>query len=121
MSAEKGEETLRNILERDENAKSLGEVALVPHKTPISQSGITFMNTLYDENAANHLALGRAYRFTLEGGAEMSDEEFAKAGGNTSIVHVDFMFGSGEMVVDGLLADGSSEPIMRGGEWVTDS
>jgi aminopeptidase len=120
FSAEKGEETLRNLLETDENSKSLGEVALVPHQTPISQLGFIFLNGLYDENASNHLALGSAYQFTLEGGVAMSAEEFAQAGGNDSLIHVDFMFGSGEMDVDGLMADGATESVMRAGEWAFD-
>ncbi|MGB2955612.1 MAG: aminopeptidase [Anaerolineales bacterium] len=120
FSAEKGEETLRNLLETDEHAKSLGEVALVPHQTPISQLDLIFLNTIYDENASNHLALGNAYRFTLVDGKTMSDEEFEQAGGNDSLIHVDFMFGSGEMDVDGLLADGVTEPVMRAGEWAFD-
>ena len=120
FSAQKGEEALRGLLEMDENAKQLGEVALIPHKTPISQLGLVFLNVLYDENASNHLALGNAYRFTLKGGTEMTDEEFVQAGGNNSLVHVDFMFGSGEMDVDGLKADGSTEPVMRQGEWAFD-
>ena len=120
FSAEKGEETLRGLLETDDNAGRLGEVALIPHKTPISQSGLVFLATLYDENASNHLALGKAYRFTLTGGNDMSDEEFSQAGGNLSLVHVDFMFGSGEMNVDGILPDGTSEPVMRSGEWAFD-
>ena len=120
FTAEKGEEVLRNILEMDDGARFLGEVALVPHKTPISQMDLLFLNTLYDENASNHLALGRAYRNSLEKGAEMSDEEFAQAGGNYSLIHVDFMFGSGEMDVDGLKAEGTTEPVMRDGEWAFD-
>ncbi len=120
FSAEKGEEKLRTLLETDETSKFLGEVALVPHQTPISQSGFIFLNTLYDENASNHLALGRAYRHNLEGGVTMSDEEFAKAGGNDSLIHVDFMFGSGEMDVDGLMSDRATEPVMRSGEWAYD-
>jgi aminopeptidase len=120
FSAQKGEDTLRNILDTDENAKRLGEVALIPHQTPISQSGLIFLNTLYDENASNHLALGSAYRYTLKDGDGMTDEEFAQAGGNDSLIHVDFMFGSGEMDVDGLLADGTTEPVMRLGEWAFD-
>jgi len=120
FSAEKGEEYLRNLLETDEGAKSLGEVALVPHQTPISQLGFVFLQTLYDENASNHLALGNAYRSSLEGGVAMSDEEFEQAGGNDSLVHVDFMFGSGEMDVDGLMSDGATEPVMRAGEWAFD-
>jgi aminopeptidase len=118
-SAENGEDVLGRLLDTDENARFLGEVALIPHKTPISQLGILFLNTLYDENTSNHLALGSAYRYTLEGGTDMSDEDFAKAGGNDSLVHVDFMFGSEKMDVDGILADGSSEPLMRAGEWAT--
>lgn len=118
FSAEKGEEVLKNILAMDENASFLGEVALIPHKSPISQSGLIFMNTLYDENASNHLALGSAYQFTLKGGETMSVDEFAQAGGNDSLIHIDFMFGSGDMDVDGVTAEGKAEPVMRAGEWV---
>ncbi|MFN2281923.1 MAG: aminopeptidase [Anaerolineales bacterium] len=117
FSAGSGQEALQGILETGPNALYLGEVALVPYSSPISQEGIVFLNTLYDENASCHLALGNAYRVNLEGGTEMTDEEFAAAGGNQSLVHVDFMFGSEEMDVDGLLPDGSSEPVMRKGEW----
>ncbi len=117
FKAKKGQDILGNLLESDPNASFLGEVALVPHGTPISQLGLSFLNTLYDENASNHLALGNAYRFNLEGGTDMSEEEFAAAGGNESITHNDFMFGSGEMDVDGVLPDGTTEPVMRAGEW----
>jgi aminopeptidase len=117
FSAGSGQEALQGILETGPNALYLGEVALVPYSSPISQEGIVFLNTLYDENASCHLALGNAYRVNLEGGTEMTDEEFAAAGGNQSLVHVDFMFGSEEMDVDGLLPGGSSEPVMRKGEW----
>jgi aminopeptidase len=109
-SAAKGEEVLRKLIETDEGASRLGEVALVPHSSPIS-------NTLIDENAANHIALGEAFRFSMEGGEAKSDDEFAAAGGNHSLVHVDFMIGSGEMDVDGLTEGGAAEPVMRGGEW----
>jgi aminopeptidase len=95
----------------------LGEVALVPHSSPISQSGLLFYSILIDENASNHVALGRAYEFGLEGGEVMSGDEFAAAGGNHSLIHIDCMIGSGEMDVDGLTADDTAEPIMRGGEW----
>lgn len=115
--AEKGQDALDNLLNTDEGARSIGELALVPHSSPISQSGLTFYSILFDENASNHIALGRAYRFTLEGGVNMSDEEFAAAGGNYSLTHVDFMIGSGAMDVDGICEDGSYEPVMRGGEW----
>ena len=117
FSAEKGQEALQGILETGPNAGRLGEVALVPHSSPISQLGLVFLNTLYDENASNHLALGKGYRFNLKGGTEMTDQEFMASGGNDSLVHVDFMFGSGEMDVDGFLKDGRSEPVMRSGEW----
>ena len=117
FKARNGQDILENILESDPNSRYLGEVALVPHGTPISQLGLSFLNTLYDENASNHLALGNAYRFNLAGGTDISEEEFKAAGGNESITHEDFMFGSGEMDVDGVLPDGSAEPVMRSGEW----
>ena len=77
-----------------------------------------FYNTLFDENAASHVALGAAYKFTLRGGETMSDEEFERAGGNRSATHVDFMIGSPELDVDGVRADGGAEPVMRRGDWV---
>jgi len=117
FKARKGQDILENILESDPNSRYLGEVALVPHGTPISQLGLSFLNTLYDENASNHLALGNAYRFNLTGGTDLSEVEFAAAGGNESITHEDFMFGSAEMDVDGVLPDGTVEPVMREGEW----
>ncbi len=116
-SADQGIEILKGLLETDFNARFLGEIALVPHKSPISQQNLVFLNTLYDENASHHLALGSAYQISLKGGAEMPDQEFAEKGGNKSLIHEDFMFGSEDMDVDGLLADGTSEPVMRAGEW----
>lgn len=118
VSAEKGEATLKELVATDEGAARLGEVALVPHSSPISQSGLFFFHTLYDENAASHIALGAAYRFNVEGGTEMSDEDFAAHGGNDSLVHVDWMIGSATMDVDGITGDGSREPVMRAGEFV---
>ena len=115
--AERGEATLKQLLETDDGAKSLGEVALVPHSSPISQSGILYYNTLFDENASSHLALGRAYRFNVAGGTKMSDEEATEHGANDSLTHVDFMIGSKEMDIDGVTEDGKTEPVMRGGEW----
>ncbi len=120
FSAKKGEDDLRRLLETDENAGRLGEVALVPNSSPISQSGILFYNTLFDENAASHIALGNAYRTSIQGGDDMTDEEFAASGGNKSLIHVDFMIGSGEMDIDGICDDGSLEPVMRAGEWAFD-
>jgi aminopeptidase len=117
VNARKGEADLKKLIETDENASRLGEVALVPHSSPISQSGILFYNTLFDENAACHIALGNAYRTSIKGGEDMTDEEFAAEGGNKSLVHVDFMIGSGEMDIDGISRDGVREPIMRQGEW----
>lgn len=117
ITAKKNEETLRKLIETDEGGSRIGEVALVPVSSPISKRGHLFYNTLFDENAASHIALGRAYRFTMKGGATMSEEEFQKRGGNYSLIHVDFMVGSDKMNIDGILSDGSSEPIMRKGEW----
>jgi aminopeptidase len=117
MTAERNADTLQRLLDTDQGARRLGEVALVPHSSPISQSGLLFYNTLFDENAASHIALGNAYKFTLKGGNEMTDQEFEQSGGNRSAVHVDFMIGSGELDVDGVLSNGSSEPLMRQGEW----
>jgi aminopeptidase len=117
FTAKKGEETLRKLIETDEGARGIGEVALVPHSSPISQRGYLFYNTLFDENAASHIAIGRAYRFTMNGGDKMTEEEFQANGGNYSLTHNDFMIGSGEMDIDGIYADGTREPVMRAGEW----
>jgi aminopeptidase len=117
VSASRGQEMLRQLVQTDPGSARLGEIALVPHSSPVSQSGLLFYNTLFDENAASHVALGSAYKFTLRGGDEMSEADFDAAGGNVSATHVDFMIGSGELDIDGLLADGKSEPVMRKGEW----
>lgn len=120
VTAEKGQDVIQQLVDTDEGAKRLGEIALVPDSSPISQSGLTFYNTLFDENASNHLALGSAYAFSLEGGVDMSQEELAEAGLNRSQVHVDFMIGSDQMDVDGIKEDGSRVPIFRNGEWSED-
>lgn len=120
VTAQKGEADLRRLIETDETACQLGEVALVPNSSPISQSGILFYNTLFDENASCHLALGSAYKNTLENGEEMSDEELMEHGGNVSLIHVDFMIGSADMNIDGIKTDGTREPIIRNGEWAFD-
>jgi len=119
VKAERGEDVLRQLVETDPGSARLGEVALVPHGSPVAQSGLLFYNTLFDENAASHVALGSAYKFTLSGGEGMSDETFEAAGGNRSATHVDFMIGSGALDVDGLGRDGSVEPLMRRGEWAS--
>ncbi len=113
-----GEDVLNRLISTDDGARRLGEVALVPHSSPIAQSGILFWNTLFDENAASHIALGQAYSTCLKGGEKMSDEELAGLGANSSLIHVDWMIGSARMDVDGVFADGSREPLMRAGEWV---
>ena len=116
-TAERGEKVLKELLDTDAGASRLGEVALVPHNSPVAQSGLLFYNTLFDENAASHVALGSAYKFTVEGGEGMSDEQFEQAGGNRSATHVDFMIGSPALDIDGVLANGTVEPVMRGGTW----
>lgn len=113
-----GEDVLQKLIATDDGARRLGEVALVPHSSPIAQSGILFWNTLFDENAASHIALGQAYSTCLKGGAGMSEEELAGLGANSSLIHVDWMIGSGKMDVEGVFADGRTEPLMRAGEWV---
>ncbi len=117
VSTKKGEDLLKKLIQTDEGASSLGEIALVPHKSPISQSGLLFYNILIDENASNHIALGRGYKFSFKDGETLTDEEFTTLGGNNSLIHIDCMFGSGEMDVDGITKDGKVEPIMRNGEW----
>ncbi|MBO2942950.1 aminopeptidase [Paenibacillus sp. F411] len=117
FTAEEGYETLGRLLNMDEGARYLGEVALVPHQSPISESGILYFNTLFDENASNHLAIGSAYAFCLEGGKQMSQEELTEAGLNTSVTHVDFMIGSADMNIDGITHDGRKEPVFRNGNW----
>lgn len=120
VTAKKGEAILQKLVDTDEGSHFLGEVALVPASSPIAQRGHLFYNTLFDENASCHIAIGRAYRFTLTGGEELTDEEFLAAGGNVSMNHVDFMIGSPKMDIDGIKQDGSREPVMRQGEWAFD-
>jgi aminopeptidase len=117
VKAEEGEEILKRLVDTDEGSHYLGEVALVPYNSPISQSNVLFFNTLFDENASNHLAIGSAYAFCIEGGKEMSSEELKENGLNESITHVDFMIGSAEMDIDGITVDGKSEPVFRAGNW----
>ena len=120
VAAKKNEALLQKLVDTDEGSTRLGEVALVPVSSPIARRGHLFYNTLFDENASCHIAIGRAYRFTLTGGEDLTDEEFNAAGGNTSITHVDFMIGSPHMDIDGIKEDGTREPVMRSGEWAFD-
>jgi aminopeptidase len=117
-TATAGEDVLNRLISTDDGARRLGEVALVPHSSPIAQSGVLFWNTLFDENAASHIALGQAYSTCLIGGENMDADQLAAHGANASLIHVDWMIGSGEMDVDGVAADGTGEPLMRKGEWV---
>ncbi|NOV02574.1 aminopeptidase [Paenibacillus planticolens] len=117
-TAEVGQEVLNKMLDMDEGARYLGEVALVPFDSPISNSGLIYYNTLFDENASCHIALGNSYPFTIEGGTSMSLEELAQNGFNKSLIHVDFMIGSADMDIDGLAEDGTREPLFRKGNWV---
>jgi aminopeptidase len=116
--ATKGEEVLNQLISTDDGARRLGEVALVPHSSPISQSGVTFLNTLFDENAASHIALGQAYTSCIKDGDKLSEDELAAKGANKSLIHVDWMIGSGDLDIDGITTTGAREPLMRKGEWV---
>ena len=115
--AAKGEAVLQKLLDTDEGARKLGEVALVPHFSPISQSGLLFYNTLYDENAACHIALGQCYSKCFLDGATLTPEQIADQGGNSSMIHVDWMIGGPDTDIDGITADGTRVPVFRGGEW----
>ena len=115
--ARTGEEVLQKVLETDEGAARLGEVALVPHSSPISQSGILFYNTLYDENAACHIALGQAYNKCIIDFETKTEAQLVEGGANRSLIHIDWMIGSGEIDIDGVSASGETEAVMRGGEW----
>ena len=116
-SASKGQEVLHKVLNSDEGASRIGEVALVPHSSPISQSGIIFYNTLFDENAASHIALGQCYSKCFKGELDLSKEEITKRGGNSSMIHIDWMIGSDQIDVDGIDKNGSITPVFRKGEW----
>ncbi|RYB02628.1 aminopeptidase [Lichenibacterium ramalinae] len=116
--ATRGQEVLDKVLDTDAGARRLGEVALVPHSSPISRSGLLFFNTLFDENAACHIALGQCYAKCFVDGATLSPEEIAARGGNSSAIHIDWMIGSGLIDIDGLHLDGSRVPLFRKGEWV---
>jgi aminopeptidase len=116
--AARGEQVLQRMIETDEGARRLGEVSLVPHSSPIASSGLLFMNTLFDENAACHIALGQAYSSCLKDGDSLSPEQLAAHGANSSLIHVDWMIGSNRIDVDGINAKGDAEPVMRSGEFL---
>jgi aminopeptidase len=116
--ATRGQEVLQKLIDTDDGAGRLGEVALVPHSSPIASSGLLFFNTLFDENAASHIALGQAYTSCLRNGDKLTPEELAARGANDSLIHVDWMIGSHLLDIDGMTATGSAEPLMRSGEWV---
>jgi aminopeptidase len=115
--AAKGEEVLAKVLDTDEGARRLGEVALVPHSSPISKSGLLFFNTLFDENAACHIALGQCYAKTFVDGTKLTPEQIIAQGGNKSFIHIDWMIGSNEIDIDGVHTDGRRVPVFRKGEW----
>ena len=118
--ATRGLEVLEKLISTDDGARRLGEVALVPHSSPIAASGLTFFNTLFDENAASHIALGQAYTSCLRDGDKLTPEELAAKGANDSLIHVDWMIGSEKLDIDGITAAGVAEPVMRQGEWVSE-
>ena len=117
FDAKEGKENLSKLMEMDEGAQHLGEVALVPVDSPISNLNTIFYNTLYDENASCHFALGKAYPYTLENGTGMSEDELKEAGANLSLAHVDFMVGSKQLDIDGIDSNGKAHPIFRNGNW----
>lgn len=119
FSAEKGEVVLKDLINTDEGSRRLGEVALVPDDSPISNRNTIFYNTLFDENAACHLAIGSAYAFNIEGGTEMTVEEKIASGLNDSNVHVDFMIGSSDLTIYGIFEDGSKELVFENGNWAS--
>ena len=116
-SASRGEEVLNKVLDTDEGARRLGEVALVPHSSPISKSGLLFFNTLFDENAACHIALGQCYSKCFLNGGNLTPAQIAAQGGNKSLIHIDWMIGSDQIDIDGVHTDGRRVPVFRKGEW----
>jgi aminopeptidase len=115
--ASRGEDVLIKAMDTDEGGRRIGEVALVPHSSPISRSGILFYNTLFDENAASHIALGQCYSKCFVDAATITEDEVIRRGGNKSFIHIDWMIGSDQIDIDGVGQDGSLTPVMRKGEW----
>ena len=118
-NATRGLEVLEKLISTDDGARRLGEVALVPHSSPIAASGLLFYNTLFDENAASHIALGQAYTSCLKNGDKLTPDQLAAKGANDSLIHVDWMIGNADLDIDGITATGAAEPLMRKGEWVS--
>lgn len=118
ITATEGLSVLEKLVATDAGARRLGEVALVPHSSPVSQTGLLFYNTLFDENASSHIALGASYGETMEGYDCADEAEREARGSNDSMIHVDWMIGSDKVDVDGVGFDGVTVPVMRGGEWV---
>jgi len=116
--ATRGQTVLEKLIGTDEGARHLGEVALVPHSSPIAHSGLIFFNTLFDENAASHIALGQAYTSCLRDGDKLTPEQLATKGANDSLIHVDWMIGSNHLDIDAITASNAVEPLMRRGEWI---
>jgi aminopeptidase len=119
--ADKGRDVLRKLLETDEGARRLGEVALVPQSSPIAKSGLLFYNILYDENAASHVALGQSYNLCFVNGRTLSPAELEAKGANRSLIHIDWMIGSPSVDVDGITSSGTATPLMRAGEWIRET
>lgn len=117
VKASKGLDVLTKAMDTDEGGRRIGEVALVPHSSPISKSGILYYNTLFDENAASHIALGQCYSECFVDGKTITPDEVEKRGGNKSFIHIDWMIGSDKIDIDGIGQDGSVTPVMRKGEW----
>jgi aminopeptidase len=118
IRASRGQEVLQRLVDTDDGSRRLGEVALVPHSSPIAASGMLFLNTLFDENAASHIALGHAYSSCLRDGEKLTPKQLAAKGANDSLIHVDWMIGSDKLDIDGISAADVAEPLMRQGEWV---
>src|SRR5690606_8652182 len=116
-NATRGRDVLEKAMYSDEGGRRIGEVALVPHSSPISQSGMLFYTALFDENAASHIALGQCYADCFVDGETITPDEVERRGGNKSVIHIDWMIGSGELDIDGIGHDGSITPVMRRGEW----
>ena len=116
-SSSKGEDVLLKVLDSDEGSRRLGEVALVPNSSPISQLGITFYNTLFDENAASHIALGQCYSKCFKSKKNLTPDEIKSRGGNSSMIHIDWMIGSGKIDVFRQRSKWKYDTIFKQGEW----